>query len=127
MKIYARVLYGIVLFIALGIGSYTTNVFAQTTPIPFQASNENLLTEFSTVQVNTNKNKQMSDLIILPGGSSTINVYDADRNRIKTIMADSHILIDGVRIPERIQLSTYGLQGYTLKMALISADKILQK
>lgn len=59
MRIYVRVLSGIVLFITLGIGSYTTNVFAQTTPIPFQASNENLLTEFSTVQGNANKHQQM--------------------------------------------------------------------
>lgn len=70
---------------------------------------------------------KMCDLIIKPEGSSTIKVYDAKDNRIKMIRADRHRLIDGVRIPERIQLSSYGLQGYTLKMELISADKIIQK
>ena len=70
---------------------------------------------------------KMCDLIIKPEGSSTIKVYDAEGDRIKMISADRHTLIDGVRIPERIQLSSYGLQGYTLKMELISADKIIQK
>ena len=68
--------------------------------------------------------KQMSDFIIQSDGSSRAHVYDADGNRTKTIMADSHTLIDGVRIPEEIQLSTYGLREYTLKLELISSDKI---
>jgi hypothetical protein len=72
------------------------------------------------------KNK-MCDLIIKPEGSSIIKVYDAEGGRIKMILADRHTFIDSARIPERIQLNTYGLQGYTLRMELISADKIIQK
>jgi len=68
--------------------------------------------------------KQISDFSIQSDGSTRIHVYNADGNRTKTIMADSHSFIDGVRIPKQIQLSTYGLQAYTLKLELISADKI---
>lgn len=68
--------------------------------------------------------EQMSDFILQLDGSSRIHIYDADGNRIKTIMADGHTLIDGVRIPKQIQLSTYGLQAYTLKLELISAQRI---
>jgi hypothetical protein len=70
---------------------------------------------------------KMYDLIIKPEGSSTINIYDAEGDRMKMISAASHTVIDGARIPKKIQLSSYGLQGYTLEMELISADKIIQK
>jgi hypothetical protein len=72
------------------------------------------------------ESKQIIDLIIHQDGSSTINEYDDNRKRIKTITADRYTLHDGTRIPERIQLNTRGLQGYTLNMVLISADKIVK-
>ncbi len=70
------------------------------------------------------ENAQVSDLMLELDGSSKINVYDANHKRIKSIVTESHRLIDGVMIPQNIQLIAYGLQGYTLNMALISAAEL---
>jgi hypothetical protein len=69
-------------------------------------------------------NGQIVDVIPGADGSSMMNVYDADQIRIRSIAAENLVPSDREMIPENIQLKAWGLRGYTLKMTLISADRI---
>jgi hypothetical protein len=70
---------------------------------------------------------QIIDVIPTADGSNVMNVYDADQTRIRSITTNDFVSIDTEMIPENIHLTALGLRGYTLKMTLISADKIKNK
>ena len=72
----------------------------------------------------TDKNDILSDLVFTNDGSTVLTIYDADDNRMKSIIVDEYGFVDGERIPETVHLQAYGMQGYSLNMKLISADKM---
>ncbi len=72
----------------------------------------------------TDKHDILSDLVFTNDGSTVLTIYDADDNRMKSIVADEYGFVDGERIPETIHLQVYGMRGYSLDMKLISADKM---
>ncbi|MCK5070827.1 MAG: hypothetical protein KAR01_09795 [Desulfocapsa sp.] len=67
---------------------------------------------------------QITDVLIEPDETRRIHVYDEDKNKIRTIEMDGYSQIETEMIPEQIYFTAHGLRGYTLKMTLISADKI---
>lgn len=69
-------------------------------------------------------NGQIIDIIIGRGGSSRTDIYDTDGRMNKSIVRGNTIINGSERIPETIQLTAHGLQGYTLKMTLISVDRL---
>lgn len=71
-----------------------------------------------------NDRDQITDILIEPDETRRIHVYDAEQNNIRSIKMDGYSLIDTEMIPERIHFTAHGLRGYTLKMTLVSVDKI---
>ncbi len=69
-------------------------------------------------------NDQITDIILNVDGSRGINVYDMGHKKSRSIIVGSRIPVDGEMIPEALELKAHGLQGYTLHMTLISAEKI---
>ena len=67
---------------------------------------------------------QITDIIVNADGSSRVNVYDPSYEHIRTIITGPRIAVNEEMIPETIEFEAYGLRGYTLKMTLISADKM---
>ena len=70
------------------------------------------------------ENGQIVDMIIGLDESRKTHIYDVDRQRIKSIVMESFLYIDARMIPEKIHLTAHGLQGYTLRMTLIRAEKL---
>ena len=70
------------------------------------------------------ENGRIVDVIIGQDGSSRRDIYGADGRKIKSIVLENATLKGSERIPEDIQLTAYGVQGYTLKMTLISVDRL---
>lgn len=73
-----------------------------------------------------NEGRQV-DIVPLAGGVLLARIYGADGQLIKTISEEGFSPVAGENIPQNIQLTVPGLRGYTLKMTLLSADKIEQK
>ncbi len=67
---------------------------------------------------------QQMDILPLADGALVARIYGADGLRIKTITEDRFSPVAAVQIPQDIQLTAPGLRGYTLKMSLLSAEKI---
>lgn len=88
------------------------------TPVMARSADGDLLCRYDVA------NGNIIDVIPGTGGSNVIHVYDPGQTRIKTITADTYIPVDSEMIPENIQLTAQGLQGYTLKMTLISAEQL---
>ncbi len=64
------------------------------------------------------------DLIPIPGGSFVMHVYDREFTETLSIELKSFVTQDSGMFPEKIYLRAPGIRGYTLKMTLISAEKI---
>ena len=71
-----------------------------------------------------NDRDQITDVLIEPDETRMIHVYDAGQRKIRSIKMDEYSNIDTEMIPERIHFTAHGVRGYTLKMTLISVDKI---
>lgn len=67
---------------------------------------------------------QEMDILPQTGTALLVHIYGADGLRIKTITEDGFCPVAGAQIPKNIQLTVPGLRGYTLKMSLLSAEKI---
>ncbi len=64
------------------------------------------------------------DLIPTPGGSFVMHVYDREFTETLSIDLDSFAGQQSGMFPEKILLRAPGMRGYTLKMTVISAEKI---
>ncbi len=69
---------------------------------------------------------QITDIIVHEDGSSRVNVYNPGYEHIRTLITGSRIAVNEEMIPEIIEFEAYGPRSYTLKMTLISVDKIIQ-
>ncbi len=67
---------------------------------------------------------QIIDVILHDDGLSSIKSYDAGHTLRRSIAIGPPIAVNGEMIPETLTLTASGVQGYTLQMTLISADKI---
>lgn len=65
-----------------------------------------------------------TDVRLVGDGSREITVYDAANNKERSVIMSPRISVNGLLVPEKLQLKAYGIQGYSLNMKLISAEKI---
>ncbi len=72
----------------------------------------------------TADNNQVTDVVMAQQGWNRINLYDTQGMLQQSITALNYKEVTGENIPERIQLTTSGTQGYTLKLQLLSAEKL---
>lgn len=70
------------------------------------------------------ENNQVTDVVTASPGWNRINVYNKQGMLQQAITATDYKEVAGASIPERIQLSTSGVQSYTLNLQLLSADKL---
>ncbi len=70
------------------------------------------------------KDGQISDVIIDENGRTRTNIYDGELRQTQSIVAGSRIPVSDAMVPETLELTTFGLNGYTLTMKLISAENI---
>jgi hypothetical protein len=70
------------------------------------------------------ENGQITDVIIAGNDGFRINVYDADLSCSRAIVAGAITPEAAAMIPETLELTAFDVSSYTLKMTLISADKI---
>ncbi len=68
--------------------------------------------------------RQIKDVLAGVDASTRINVYDSEQNKIKSILFQTFRETELGRIPETIELTAFGSRGYTLKMILLSVEKI---
>jgi len=69
-------------------------------------------------------NAQITDVIVAEDNGFRINVYDSDLSCTRAIVAGAGTPEATGMVPETLELTASGLSSYTLKMTLISADKI---
>ncbi len=69
-------------------------------------------------------NDRITDVLIEADEIRRVHVYDAEQSSIRSIKMEGYRHTGTEIVPERIQLTAHGLLGYTLKMTLISVDKI---
>jgi hypothetical protein len=67
---------------------------------------------------------RITDVILGEDGSRSINVYDAEGKRSRAIIIENITFVGTRMIAETLQLTAFALRGYTLRMTLISADRI---
>jgi hypothetical protein len=67
---------------------------------------------------------RVTDIIPLKDGCWRIYSHAGAQEQGRTIIARSCILHDGYRLPHELELQVSGPRGYTLKMTLISAEKL---
>ncbi len=67
---------------------------------------------------------QIIDVILHADGLSSIKSYDAAHTIRRSIALGPRIAVNGEMIPETLQLTAHGSQGYTLQMTLISAENL---
>lgn len=72
----------------------------------------------------TAENNQVTDVVTAKQGWNRINLYDKQGMLQQEITAQNYKKVAGENVPERIQLTAHGVQGYTLRMQLLSADKL---
>jgi len=72
----------------------------------------------------TAENNQVTDVVTAKPGWNRINLYDKQGMLQQAITAQNYKEVAGENVPEQIQLTVHGVQGYTLKLQLLSADKI---
>ena len=65
----------------------------------------------------------ITDVYINDDGRREVTVYDAEKHKKRSITMDSRLPVNGVMVPETLELKAYGLRGYTLHMTLISVEK----
>ncbi len=70
------------------------------------------------------KNGQCADIVFLPDHGWEINQYGPDKSRRRTITARVQPESRQWRPPEYLELKADDFSGYTLKMTLLSAEKI---
>ncbi len=66
----------------------------------------------------------VTDVLPFGNGCWQINTYNIDMTRTRTIIARSCSNSGSDRIPGELELTAPGANGYTLKMTLISAEKL---
>lgn len=69
------------------------------------------------------KNGRESDVIVAADGSRSLEVY-RDGRRIRAIDYGPWSVVEGMNFAQDIQLTAWGVRGYSLNMTLISAEKI---
>ncbi len=67
---------------------------------------------------------RVTDIMPLANGCWRINTYSSNLIKTRNIVARSCRTVDATRIPGELELSVPGPTGYTLKMTLLSAEKI---
>lgn len=67
---------------------------------------------------------RVTDIMPSANGCWRINTYSSKRIKTRTIVARSCRTVDATRIPGELELTVPGPAGYTLKMTLLSAEKI---
>lgn len=70
------------------------------------------------------ENNQVTDVVTAIPGWNRIALYDQQGLLQQSITALSYKEVAGESVPERIELTTSGTQGYTLTLQLLSADKL---
>ena len=70
------------------------------------------------------KNGQCTDIVLLPDHGWEIDQYGPDQSRRRTITARAQPESRQWRFPEYLELRADDFSGYTLKMTLLSAEKI---
>ncbi len=70
------------------------------------------------------EDERITDVIATIDGTAHINIYNGAQNKIQDIVFTSFIENEMGSIPEIMELTTMGSNGYTLTMTLISAEKI---
>ena len=69
-------------------------------------------------------NGQITDVIVAGNGGFQINVYGADLSCSRAVVAGAITPEAAAMIPETLELTAFDGGSYTLKMTLISADKL---
>ena len=72
----------------------------------------------------TAENNQVTDVVTAKPGWNRINIYDKQGVLEQAITAQNYKEVTGENIPEQIQLTALGTQGYTLQLQLLSAEKL---
>lgn len=65
-----------------------------------------------------------TDVMTTGKGWTQIMQYDREGRLVKSSTASEHRQQEGSFFPEKIEIKSYGVQGYTLQLQLLSADKI---
>jgi len=72
----------------------------------------------------TAENNQVTDVVTAKPGWNRINIYDKQGVLEQAITAQNYKEVTGENIPEQLQLTALGIQGYTLQLQLLSAEKL---
>ncbi len=67
---------------------------------------------------------KVTDIIVSDADTVYITMYDDEKKRVKSVVFRSFTETEIGRIPEEMELTAPGSRGYTLKVNLISAEKI---
>jgi len=72
----------------------------------------------------TAENSQVTDVVTARQGWDRIRRYDKEGMLQQTVVARQYREVAGEKIPERIMLTALGVRGYSLRLQLLSAEKI---
>ncbi len=72
----------------------------------------------------TAENNQVTDVVTAEPGWNRINLYDTQGMLQQAITAQNYKEVAGESVPEQVQLTAIGTQGYTLQLQLLRADKL---
>ena len=82
------------------------------------------LADGSTVCRYAENSGEITDVHILDDGRREVTVYDSEKYKKRSITMEPRIDVNGIMVPKIMELKAYGVRGYTLRMTLVSAEKI---